>query len=83
MFQLPALYLHPVNGSFAPKRLSLADGVHVALARDLCDTPDTVPTRDNGRFASMVLSRQHAEVWAEGSTVRLPISALSACMCMS
>ena len=67
--QLPVMYLYPLNGSFAPKRISLANGVHVTLARQVSE--NTAPTSDNGRFASKVLSRQHAQVWADGNTVRL------------
>ena len=65
---LPALYMYPLNGSFAPKRISLAGGERVHFGR-FCGTARTTPTRTNGRFDSKVLSRQHADVWAEGGKV--------------
>ncbi|EKM56254.1 uncharacterized protein PHACADRAFT_253284 [Phanerochaete carnosa HHB-10118-sp] len=64
---LPALYLYPLNGSFAPKCISLADRVHIVIGRHT--NIKTVPTRENGRFSSKVLSRMHAEVWAEGGKI--------------
>ncbi|GJE98848.1 FHA domain-containing protein [Phanerochaete sordida] len=65
---LPALYLCPLNNSFAPKCIPLAGGTRVPLGR-ACGAPHTAPTRANGRFPGGVLSRAHAEVWAQDGAV--------------
>lgn len=64
----PALYLYPLNDSFVPKQISLAPGSgRVKVGRQT--NAKTVPGERNGYFDSKVLSRQHAEVWEEGSKV--------------
>ncbi|GJE98834.1 FHA domain-containing protein [Phanerochaete sordida] len=65
---LLALYLYPLNGSFAPKCIPLAGSARVPLGR-FCNTAHTTPTRANGRFVSKVLSRQHAEVYAQDGEI--------------
>ncbi|EPQ50380.1 hypothetical protein GLOTRDRAFT_118337 [Gloeophyllum trabeum ATCC 11539] len=63
----PALYLYPLNDSFAPKHISLANGQRVKIGRQT--NAKTVPAERNGYFDSKVLSRQHAEVWEEGGKI--------------
>jgi hypothetical protein len=63
----PALYLYPLNDSFVPKHISLANGVRVKIGRQT--NAKTSPGERNGYFDSKVLSRQHAEVWEEGGKV--------------
>lgn len=58
------LYLLPINGTFERKTIT------VPFAPDLLrigrqTNAKTVPTPMNGFFDSKVLSRQHAEIWAE------------------
>ncbi|KZT20899.1 hypothetical protein NEOLEDRAFT_1140250 [Neolentinus lepideus HHB14362 ss-1] len=65
--QWPALYLYPLNDSFSPKHISLANGQRVKIGRQT--NAKTVPAERNGYFDSKVLSRQHAEVWEEGSKI--------------
>ncbi|KAF9003101.1 hypothetical protein BDQ17DRAFT_1326442 [Cyathus striatus] len=57
----PALYLYPLNDSFIPKHISLAQGQRVKIGRQT--NAKTAPGERNGFFDSKVLSRQHAEVW--------------------
>lgn len=64
----PALNLFPLNDSFVPKHIVLAGGQRVKIGRQT--NAKTVPGEKNGYFDSKVLSRQHAEVWEEGSKVR-------------
>ncbi|TFK47669.1 hypothetical protein OE88DRAFT_1636459 [Heliocybe sulcata] len=65
--QWPALYLYPLNESFAPKHISLANAQRVKIGRQT--NAKTVPAERNGYFDSKVLSRQHAEVWEEGGKI--------------
>jgi hypothetical protein len=60
-----ALRLHPLDESqsFPPKQILLREKQRVQLRRQT--GPDTLPTAENGFFDSCVLSRLHAEVWAE------------------
>jgi hypothetical protein len=68
----PVLRFHPVEGSepFADKQLPLASGERVKIGRQCNDA--TEAKADNGFFDTKVLSRQHAEVWADGLQVRRP-----------
>ncbi|KAL0573780.1 hypothetical protein V5O48_008167 [Marasmius crinis-equi] len=61
--EFPALYIYPLNGTFAPKRIPLLHNQRVRLGRQT-NTKST-PGERNGYFDSKVLSRQHAEVWEE------------------
>ncbi|KAJ3777088.1 hypothetical protein EV361DRAFT_944381 [Lentinula raphanica] len=63
----PALYLYPLNDSFAPKHISLLHNTHVKIGRQT--NAKTTPGERNGYFDSKVLSRQHAEVWEEGNKI--------------
>ena len=65
--QVPALYLYPLNDSFIPKHIHLPPGQHVKIGRQT--NAKTTPGERNGFFDSKVLSRQHAEVWAEKGKV--------------
>jgi len=62
----PVLYLIPTNGTFERKalRVPLYPDV-IRLGRQTNN--QTIPTAQNGYFDSKVLSRQHAEVWADSS----------------
>ncbi|KDR66278.1 hypothetical protein GALMADRAFT_106554 [Galerina marginata CBS 339.88] len=53
----PALYLYPVNGTWAPKCIAEQ---HIRIGRQT--NAETAPTEKNGFFDSKVLSRRHAEV---------------------
>lgn len=70
---LPAVFLYPAEedlSTFAPKLLSLAPaGVRVPIARACKDDAAKQAGRDNGFIDSSVLSRLHAEIWAEGGKV--------------
>jgi FHA domain len=62
----PVLYLIPINGTFERKTLRVPFYPDVIrLGRKTGD--QTIPTAQNGYFDSKVLSRQHAEVWADRS----------------
>ena len=63
----PALYLYPLNDSFAPKHITLLHNQRVKIGRQT--NAKTTPNDRNGYFDSKVLSRAHAEVWEEGSKV--------------
>lgn len=65
------LAFQSLNDTFEPKRIPLADGQHVLIARQ-CEEQD-YPTEENGRFNNGTLSRQHAEVWEEGGKVRVGV----------
>lgn len=65
----PALYLYPIDDSFAPKHISLAGGQRVKIGRQT--NAKTIPGERNGYFDSKVLSRQHAEVWEENGKVSI------------
>ena len=64
----PALYLYPLNDTWAPKHIALTSA-HTKIGRQT--SSKTAPGERNGFFDSKVLSRQHAEVWEEGGKVRL------------
>lgn len=67
----PALHLHPVNDTFAPKQISLAPpGPHNRIRIGRQTNAKTVPHPSNGYFDSKVLSRMHAEVWSQDGKVR-------------
>lgn len=62
----PALHLHPVNDTFAPKQISLAPpGPQNKVKIGRQTNAKTVPHPSNGYFDSKVLSRMHAEVWCQ------------------
>lgn len=66
----PALHLHPLNDTFAPKQISLAPpgpGNRIKIGRQT--NAKTVPNPTNGYFDSKVLSRMHAEVWSQNGKV--------------
>ena len=64
----PALYLYPLNDTWAPKHIALTSA-HTKIGRQT--SSKTAPGERNGFFDSKVLSRQHAEVWEEGGKVRI------------
>jgi len=58
------LYLTPANGTFERKTITVP--IYPDLLRIGRQTNNnTLPTLQNGYFDSKVLSRQHAEIWAE------------------
>jgi hypothetical protein len=62
----PVLHLAPINGTFERKTLRVPFHPDVIrLGRQTSE--QTIPTAQNGYFDSKVLSRQHAEVWADRS----------------
>ncbi|KAG0048572.1 hypothetical protein BGZ83_006480 [Gryganskiella cystojenkinii] len=63
----PILVLEPTNNSFAIKSLELPEQSHIKIGRQTGVTTSPQPT--NGYFDSKVLSRVHAEVWAENGKV--------------
>ncbi|KAN0062776.1 hypothetical protein ACQY0O_004971 [Thecaphora frezii] len=66
----PALHLHPLNDTFAPKQISLAPPSaenKIKIGRQT--NAKTVPNPSNGYFDSKVLSRMHAEVWCQDGKV--------------
>ena len=58
------LYLRPVNGTFERKTITVPFWPDV-LRIGRQTNQKTIPTPQNGYFDSKVLSRQHAEVWAD------------------
>ncbi|KAH9477280.1 hypothetical protein JR316_0009484 [Psilocybe cubensis] len=62
----PALYLYPLNDTWAPKRVALTN-MHTKIGWQ--PSSKTTPGERNGFFDSKVLSRQHAEVWEEGGKI--------------
>ncbi|CAA7269362.1 unnamed protein product [Cyclocybe aegerita] len=62
----PALYLYPLNDTWAPKHIALTNQ-HTKIGRQT--SSKTAPGERNGFFDSKVLSRQHAEVWEENGKV--------------
>ncbi|KAJ8083970.1 hypothetical protein AAF712_000866 [Marasmius tenuissimus] len=65
---IPALYLYPLNGSFATKHIALLRNERpVNLGRQINER--STPEEGNGIFDSKVLSRQHASVWEEGGKI--------------
>lgn len=77
---LPAVFLYPADddlSAFAPKLLSLApDGVRAQIARACKDDSSKLAGPNNGFIESSVLSRLHAELWAEGGKVIKPYATL-------
>lgn len=66
----PALHLHPLNDTFAPKQISLAPpGFNNRIKIGRQTNAKTVPNPSNGYFDSKVLSRMHAEVWSQNGKV--------------
>ncbi|KDE05942.1 hypothetical protein MVLG_03754 [Microbotryum lychnidis-dioicae p1A1 Lamole] len=64
----PALHLLPLNETFVPKQISLyPPGQRIKIGRQT--NAKTIPNGTNGYFDSKVLSRMHAEVWAEDGKV--------------
>lgn len=64
------LMLQPLNGTFDRKLIPLPyypDTLRIGRQTNA----KTIPTQSNGYFDSKVLSRQHAEVWADKSTSRV------------
>jgi hypothetical protein len=62
----PVLYLLSLNGSFERKTISVPYFPEtLRIGRQT--NAKTVPTPINGYFDSKVLSRQHAEIWADNS----------------
>jgi len=62
----PVLYLLSLNGTFERKTISVPfypDTLRIGRQTNA----KTVPTSVNGFFDSKVLSRQHAEIWADNS----------------
>ncbi|KAF1809912.1 hypothetical protein P152DRAFT_476045 [Eremomyces bilateralis CBS 781.70] len=60
----PILYLTPMNGTFERKTITLPffpDVVRIGRQTN----QKTIPTATNGYFDSKVLSRSHAEIWAD------------------
>ncbi|KAG9240722.1 cytoplasm to vacuole targeting protein-like protein Vps64 [Calycina marina] len=60
----PVLYLLSMNGTFERKSISVPyypDSLRIGRQTNA----KTLPTSQNGFFDSKVLSRQHAEIWAE------------------
>ena len=60
----PVLYLTPMNGTFERKTITVPFYPDV-LRIGRQTNGKTVPTPLNGYFDSKVLSRQHAEIWAD------------------
>lgn len=66
----PALHLHPLNNTFAPKQISLTPpGPQNRIKIGRQTNAKTVPHPSNGYFDSKVLSRMHAEVWSQDNKV--------------
>lgn len=64
------LYLRPLNNSFETKYIPLPYYPEtLRIGRQT--NAKTLPTQHNGFFDSKVLSRQHAEVWADPKTGRV------------
>ncbi|KAG8837485.1 hypothetical protein FRC18_009224 [Serendipita sp. 400] len=63
----PALKLYPLNDSFVPKQIVLADRRPVRVGRQMDAT--TIPSERNGYFESKTLSRRHAEIWEEDGRI--------------
>ncbi|KAI8081823.1 SMAD/FHA domain-containing protein [Gilbertella persicaria] len=59
--------LEPHNSSFQTRTLELKDKAKVRIGRQT--SSKTLPSAFNGYFDSKVLSRQHAEIWCERSSV--------------
>ncbi|KAG8785684.1 hypothetical protein FRB91_000451 [Serendipita sp. 411] len=64
---MQAIKLYPLNDSFVPKHIILADSRPVRVGRQT--NASIVPGERNGYFDSKVLSRQHAEIWEEDGRI--------------
>ena len=66
----PALHLHPLNDTFAPKQISLSPpGPNNRIKIGRQTNAKTIPNPSNGYFDSKVLSRMHAEIWCQDGKV--------------
>ncbi|TVY39079.1 Uncharacterized protein LOCC1_G007207 [Lachnellula occidentalis] len=68
----PVLYLLSMNGTFERKTISVPyypDSLRIGRQTNA----KTVPTPANGYFDSKVLSRQHAEIWADKNNGKIYI----------
>ena len=63
---VPVLQLKSLNDTFAPKRLELFEVLTVGRQT----SAKTAPTESNGFFDNKVLSRVHAQIYAEKGKVR-------------
>lgn len=61
----PALSLFPLNDTFQPKHILLSQRAKIGRQSNA----KTAPTERNGFFDTKVISRQHAEVWAEDGKI--------------
>ncbi|KAK9363115.1 hypothetical protein V1504DRAFT_446329 [Lipomyces starkeyi] len=61
------LYLTPLNNTFTRKCISVPCYPNTLLLGRQMNSR-TIPTPENGFFDSRVLSRQHAEIWADRNT---------------
>jgi len=61
---LPVLHLLPMNGTFEHKMINVPYAPEIIRVGRQTNQK-TVPTAHNGYFDSKVLSRQHAEIWAD------------------
>ncbi|KAK9385404.1 hypothetical protein V1515DRAFT_608554 [Lipomyces mesembrius] len=61
------LYLTPLNNTFTRKCISVPFYPNTMLLGRQMNSR-TIPTPENGFFDSRVLSRQHAEIWADRNT---------------
>ncbi|TFY65545.1 hypothetical protein EVG20_g5542 [Dentipellis fragilis] len=66
-FPGPALYLYTLNDTFSPKQISLPPNGHVKIGRD--GDLHSAPTKLNGLFDCLSLSRYHARVWGEAGKI--------------
>lgn len=75
MQSFPALFLFPTAENisvFEPKLLDLAKtgpSSPIGIRRACADNQEKLAKQDNGYFVSFVMSRQHADVWAEDGKV--------------
>ncbi|KAF9922076.1 hypothetical protein FBU30_007828 [Linnemannia zychae] len=63
----PILVLEPINSGFALKSFELSEQTRIKIGRQT--GINTAPSPTNGYFDSKVLSRVHAEVWADSGKV--------------
>lgn len=66
----PVLYLLSLNGTFERKTIAVPfapDSLRIGRQTN----QKTIPTPTNGFFDSKVLSRQHAEIWAERGSAKI------------
>ncbi|KAL7419123.1 hypothetical protein Q5752_005959 [Cryptotrichosporon argae] len=65
--QYPALHLWPLQDTFQMKMIYLPEGQRIKVGRQT--NSKTQPGERNAYFDSKVLSRTHAEIWAEGDKI--------------